>query len=245
MTINVTAATLLALTIAVADECGIPRGAVRDNPERHPEGVHRARDASTRPARRCGCARTRSRSVRRRCRAGTRSASAAITSARPAATPSRRWRSRSPTASPTSTPPAPPGWPSTPSRPGCRSSSTRTRTCWRRSPSSAPPGCGHGSCTIASGQKTRARRCSGFTQTAGSTLAAEQPLNNVVRTTIEALAAVLGGAQSLHTNGYDEALALPTRHRRALALRTQQIPPTHRRRQRRGIPSVARTPSRR
>jgi methylmalonyl-CoA mutase, N-terminal domain len=60
-------------------------------------------------------------------------------------------------------------------------------------------------------------------QTAGSTLTAEQPLNNIVRTTIEALAAVLGGAQSLHTNGYDEALALPTEASARVALRTQQI----------------------
>jgi methylmalonyl-CoA mutase N-terminal domain/subunit len=60
-------------------------------------------------------------------------------------------------------------------------------------------------------------------QTAGSTLTAQQPLNNVVRTTIEALAAVLGGAQSVHTNGYDEALSLPTEAAAALALRTQQI----------------------
>jgi methylmalonyl-CoA mutase N-terminal domain/subunit len=60
-------------------------------------------------------------------------------------------------------------------------------------------------------------------QTAGSTLTAQQPLNNVVRTTIEALAAVLGGAQSIHTNGYDEALALPTLDSARVALRTQQI----------------------
>jgi methylmalonyl-CoA mutase N-terminal domain/subunit len=60
-------------------------------------------------------------------------------------------------------------------------------------------------------------------QTAGSTLTAQQPLNNVVRTTVEALAAVLGGAQSIHTNGYDEALALPTEQSARLALRTQQI----------------------
>jgi methylmalonyl-CoA mutase N-terminal domain/subunit len=60
-------------------------------------------------------------------------------------------------------------------------------------------------------------------QTAGSTLSASQPLNNVVRTTVEALAAVLGGAQSLHTNAYDEALALPTEASARLALRTQQI----------------------
>jgi methylmalonyl-CoA mutase, N-terminal domain len=60
-------------------------------------------------------------------------------------------------------------------------------------------------------------------QTAGSTLTAQQPLNNVVRVALQALAAVLGGAQSLHTNGYDEALALPTREAATLALRTQQI----------------------
>jgi methylmalonyl-CoA mutase N-terminal domain/subunit len=61
------------------------------------------------------------------------------------------------------------------------------------------------------------------TQTAGSSLTAQQPLNNVVRTTIEALAAVLGGTQSLHTNAFDEALCLPTEDSATLALRTQQI----------------------
>ncbi len=60
-------------------------------------------------------------------------------------------------------------------------------------------------------------------QTAGSSLTALQPENNIVRTTVQALAAVLGGAQSLHTNGFDEALGLPTRHSATLALRTQQI----------------------
>jgi methylmalonyl-CoA mutase N-terminal domain/subunit len=61
------------------------------------------------------------------------------------------------------------------------------------------------------------------TQTAGSTLTAQQPLNNVVRVTLQAMSAVLGGTQSLHTNGYDEALALPSREAATLALRTQQI----------------------
>jgi methylmalonyl-CoA mutase, N-terminal domain len=61
------------------------------------------------------------------------------------------------------------------------------------------------------------------TQTAGVSLTAQQPLNNVVRTAIEALAAVLGGTQSLHTNSYDEALALPTEEAVRLALRTQQV----------------------
>src|SRR3954466_7694344 len=61
------------------------------------------------------------------------------------------------------------------------------------------------------------------TQTAGVSLTAQQPLNNVVRTAIEALAGVLGGTQSLHTNSYDEALALPTEDAVRIALRTQQI----------------------
>ncbi len=60
-------------------------------------------------------------------------------------------------------------------------------------------------------------------QTAGVSLTAQQPLNNVVRTSLEALAAVLGGTQSLHTNSYDEALALPTEEAVRVALRTQQI----------------------
>jgi methylmalonyl-CoA mutase N-terminal domain/subunit len=61
------------------------------------------------------------------------------------------------------------------------------------------------------------------TQTAGSTLTAQQPENNIARTTLQALAAVLGGTQSLHTNGFDEALALPTESAARIALRTQQI----------------------
>ena len=61
------------------------------------------------------------------------------------------------------------------------------------------------------------------TQTGGATLTAQQPLNNVMRTTLQALSAVLGGTQSLHTNSYDEALALPTEESVELALRTQQL----------------------
>src|SRR4029078_11515507 len=61
------------------------------------------------------------------------------------------------------------------------------------------------------------------TQTAGSTLTAQQPENNIVRTAIQALAAVLGGTQSLHTNSFDEALPLPTEQAARIALRTQQI----------------------
>ncbi len=69
----------------------------------------------------------------------------------------------------------------------------------------------------------KAQLCRFHTQTAGSTLAAQQIDNNIVRTTIQALAAVCGGTQSLHTNGKDEALALPTDESVKLALRTQQI----------------------
>jgi len=61
------------------------------------------------------------------------------------------------------------------------------------------------------------------TQTGGSTLTAQQPLNNIVRVSTQAMAAVLGGTQSLHTNGYDEALSLPTEEAAKIALRTQQI----------------------
>lgn len=61
------------------------------------------------------------------------------------------------------------------------------------------------------------------TQTGGSTLTAQQPENNIIRTTMQALAAILGGTQSLHTNSFDEALALPTEKAAEIALRTQQI----------------------
>lgn len=69
----------------------------------------------------------------------------------------------------------------------------------------------------------RAQMMRFHTQTGGSTLTAQQPMNNIVRVTIQALAAVLGGTQSLHTNGYDEALSLPTETAAGLALRSQQV----------------------
>ena len=107
----------------------------------------------------------------------------------------------------------------------CRSSSTRTTTCSRRSPSSARrAGCGRGI------MRERFRRAIPrslmlrfHAQTAGSMLTAQQPENNIVRVTVQALAAVLGGCQSLHTNSMDEALALPTERAVRIALRTQQI----------------------
>src|SRR6187431_1903299 len=70
---------------------------------------------------------------------------------------------------------------------------------------------------------TRAQTLRFHAQTGGSTLTAQQPENNIVRVAIQALSAVCGGAQSLHTNGFDEALALPTEHSARIALRTQQI----------------------
>lgn len=70
---------------------------------------------------------------------------------------------------------------------------------------------------------TGAQKLRFHTQTGGSTLTAQQPLNNIIRVTNQAMAAVLGGTQSLHTNGYDEALSLPTEAAAKVALRTQQI----------------------
>src|SRR5450631_2606967 len=166
----------------------------------------RAGRTSTRRRPRCACAPTASPGARASCRAGTRSASAATTFARRGATRCRRSPSRWPTASLTSRRRARPASRSTFSRHGCRSSSTPTHICWRRWPSSGRrDDSGRGSCAT------------------GSTLTAVDPLNNVARTTIEALAALLGGAQSIHTNGYDEALALPTETSARVALRTQQI----------------------
>ncbi len=69
----------------------------------------------------------------------------------------------------------------------------------------------------------RSWMCRFHTQTAGCSLTAQQPYNNVVRTTVQALAGVLGGTQSLHTNSLDEAWALPTEHAATIALRTQQV----------------------
>jgi methylmalonyl-CoA mutase N-terminal domain/subunit len=80
----------------------------------------------------------------------------------------------------------------------------------------------------------RAQMLRAHAQTAGVSLVAQQPLNNVVRTTLQALAAVLGGMQSLHTNSYDETFALPTEEAATLALRTQQIVAEES-----GVPAVA------
>ena len=113
----------------------------------------------------------------------------------------------------------------TSSPPGCRSSSTRTSTSSRRSPSSARPGgSGRGGCATSTARRPSAAQWLRFhTQTAGVSLTAQQPYNNVVRTAVEALAAVLGGTNSLHTNALDEVLALPVEQAAEIALRTQLV----------------------
>ena len=111
------------------------------------------------------------------------------------------------------------------SRRACRSSSTRTSTSSRRSRSTAPRAAsGPAGCATATARRReRSLQLRFHTQTAGVSLTAQQPEVNLVRTAIEALAGVLGGTQSLHTNSFDEALALPTEKAARLALRTQQV----------------------
>ena len=101
---------------------------------------------------------------------------------------------------------------STSSPRGWRSSSTATTTSSRRSRSSARRGgCGRRSCASASAPTNAKSQMLRFhTQTGGVTLTAQQPENNIVRVALQGFAAVCGGTQSLHTNGFDEALALPT-----------------------------------
>ena len=82
---------------------------------------------------------------------------------------------------------------------------------------------GHEKSAKLSGQNSRSWLMRFHTQSAGVSLTAQQPENNIVRVAIQALAAVLGGTQSLHTNSMDEALALPSEHAVTVALRTQQI----------------------
>ncbi len=216
MTINATAAMLLAMYVVVAEERGASRRRFGHHPERHPQGVHRARHVHlSARAVAARSSRRRSGSCRRRCRASIRSRSRATTSARPARRRCRRSRSPSPTALAYVQRRSTPGSPWTTSRRGCRSSSPATTTSSRRSRSSAPrAGCGRGSCVSALRRTTKRAGCAFTRRPAASTLTAQQPLNNVVRVAVQALAAALGGTQSLHTNGYDEALALPTPRRR-------------------------------
>ena len=137
----------------------------------------------------------------------------------------RNWRSRCATASSTSSTASTPASTSTRSRRASRSSSTRTTTSSRRSRSTARPAriWARVMRDRFGAKDERSWKLRFHTQTAGVSLTAQQPYNNVVRTAIQALAAVLGGTNSLHTNSLDEALALPTAEAATLALRTQQI----------------------
>ena len=118
-----------------------------------------------------------------------------------------------------------PGSPSTRSRRASRSSSTRTSTSSRRSRSTAPrAGSGRAGCASGTARSSSGRcRCASTRRPPGVSLTAQQPEVNIVRTAIEALAGVLGGTQSLHTNSMDETLALPSEKAARIALRTQQV----------------------
>ena len=159
------------------------------------------------------------------CRAGTRSRSPATTSARPAPPPSRSSPSRSRTASPTSSRPSQRGLDVDDFAPRLSfffnaqidffeeiAKYRAARRIWAREMRET-----------FGARNPRSWQMRFHSQTAGVSLTAQQPLNNIVRTAIEALAAVLGGTQSLHTNSYDEALALPTEEAVTVALRTQQV----------------------
>ena len=188
------------------------RGAVRagrHHSERHPQGVPGARHLHLpAPRRRCGSSPTSSRSASGNCRSGTRSRSAAITSARRVRRPRRRSPSRLPTRSPTCRRASTPGLDV--NRLGQRLSFffnchndfleeiakfRAARRLWA-----------HIMRDRFGATHPRAQQLRFHTQTAGSTLTAQQPDNNIVRVAMQAMAAVLGGTQSLHCNGRDEAL---------------------------------------
>ncbi len=227
MTINAPAACLLLLYELVGEEQGVPSEKLRGTTQNDVLKEYIARGNYIYPPEPTMRLTTDlfQYCQRARARAGTRSRSPATTSARRAARPCRRSPSRSARASPTSRPRSTRACRWTTSRRAWRSSSTATTTSSRRSPSSARPGaCGRTSCASASAPTNpKATMLRFHTQTGGVTLTAQQPENNIVRVALQGFAAVCGGTQSLHTNGFDEALALPTERAAKIALRTQQI----------------------
>jgi hypothetical protein len=213
MTINAPAAIMLAFYVVAAEHrSGGPAGASgRHDPGRHPQGVHRPEGVVLPDRPGDAPVGDMIEWCSRRCRAGTRSRSAATTSARPARPPRRSSRSRSRTASPTSSRRSSGASTSTTSRRGCLLLQRPDRLL--RGDRQVPRRAAHLGARAARDlrrQDPRSWLMRFHTQTAGVSLTAQQPLNNIVRTAIEALAGVLGGTQSLHTNSYDEALALPT-----------------------------------
>ena len=227
MTINAPASLLLLLYELVGTGQGAdPARPARHDPERHPQGVLRAGELHL-PAAALHAADDRHVPLRvgAACRASTRSRSPATTSARPARRPSRSWRSRSRTASPTSRRRSPPG--SQVDDFAARLSFffnahndvfqeiakfRAARRLWA-----------HIMRDRFGALDPRSQALRFHAQTGGSTLTAQQPEVNIVRVALQAFSAVAGGCQSLHTNGFDEALALPTEHSATLALRTQQV----------------------
>ena len=203
-----------------------PEPARRHAADRHLQGVHRAEGVALRPRAAPAPDRRPDGVLRRaRSRSTSRSASPATTSGRPARPPRRSWRTRWPTASATSSSASPAAWTSTRSRPGLSfffdahvdffeeiAKFRAARRIWARHLRDD-----YGATS------EKALWLKFHTQTAGVSLTAQQPVNNVVRTAVEALAAVLGGTNSLHTNALDETLALPTDESAEIALRTQQV----------------------
>ena len=202
------------------------RGAPRDDPDGHPQGVHRPEGVDL-PARAVDAARHRhGRVLRGRDAALAPDLDLGLPHPRGRLERRRRSsRSRSPTASPTSTGRSSAASTSTTSRRGSRfffnahldffeeiAKYRAARRIWARELRDR-----YGA------KNPRSWLMRFHTQTAGVSLTAQQPEVNIVRTAIEALAAVLGGTQSLHTNSFDEALALPTEHAVRIALRTQQV----------------------
>ena len=226
MTINAPAALLLLLYELVAEEQGVarPRSRARSKTTSS-RSTSPAATTSSPPGRACASPWTRSATAPSGCRASTRSRSPATTSARRARPRLRRSRSRSQTASPTCRRPSTPGSRWTPSRRRLSfffnahnnffqevAKFRAARTVWAEVMRER-----------FGARDERSLMLRFHAQTGGSTLTAQQAENNIVRVAVQAFSAVCGSAQSLHTNAFDEALALPTEHSATIALRTQQI----------------------
>ena len=227
MTINAPAAMLLAFYLCVGEQQGVPRAELRGTIQTDILKEYIAQKEwifPPEPSMRLVVGHDRVLRARR-CRSGTRSRSPATTSARRARTPSRSSRSRSPTASRTSRRAIERGLDVDDFAPRLSfffnahldffeeiAKYRAARRIWARELRE-----NYGA------KNPRSWLMRFHTQTAGVSLTAQQPEVNIVRTALEALAAVLGGTQSLHTNSFDEALALPTENAVRLALRTQQV----------------------
>ena len=227
MTINSTAAILLCMYIAVAEKQGVSADKISGTIQNDILKEYMARGTYIYPAQGIDADHHRHlRLLQGQCpEVEHHLASPATTSARPVPAPCRKSPSPWPTASPTSRPPSRPASTSTNLRRASPSSSTPTTTCFEEvAKFRAARRMWAKIMTERFGAKDPKSQMLRFhTQTAGCTLTAQQPDNNIMRVTMQALAAVLGGTQSLHTNSRDEALALPTEDSVRIALRTQQV----------------------